>query len=149
MTPEALSALHGKAFAPERGWSPTEFADLLAAHYVTLLAHPHGFALTRTVTGEAELLTLAVDPTHRRQGIATQLVARWLSACDADAAFLEVAADNHAAQALYAAHGFAQAGIRRAYYTRPSGPPVDAVIMRALLTPRHPAETPVPSPKSS
>jgi ribosomal-protein-alanine N-acetyltransferase len=149
MTPETLSALHSRAFAPERGWSAREFADLLALPHVALLSHPNGFALTRSVAGEAELLTLAVDPDHRRKGIATRLMTEWMAACRGDTAFLEVAADNLSAQALYAAHGFLVAGVRRAYYARPSGPPVDAVLMRTSLTPRHPIETARSSTKSS
>jgi ribosomal-protein-alanine N-acetyltransferase len=149
MTPETLSELHSRAFAPERGWSAREFADLIGSPHVALVAHPQGFALTRTVAGEVELLTLAVDPDHRRKGIATHLMTQWMMACQADTAFLEVAANNFAAQALYAAHGFSRAGVRKAYYARPDGPPVDAVLMRALLTPRHLMETPAPETKSS
>jgi ribosomal-protein-alanine N-acetyltransferase len=42
---------------------------------------------------------------------------------------LEVAASNIAAQRLYSKLGFAQSGLRKAYYAKPSGPAEDAVIM--------------------
>jgi ribosomal-protein-alanine N-acetyltransferase len=47
--------------------------------------------------------------------------------------FLEVAADNEAALALYAALGFSPAGRRFRYYERSHGPRVDAIILRSPL----------------
>jgi ribosomal-protein-alanine N-acetyltransferase len=142
MTPQALAALHAVAFAPDRGWSATEFADLCAAPDVRLFTVEHGFALVRVVAEEAELLTLAVDPAHRRRGFADRLMRAWMGGCPALTAFLEVAEDNTAAQALYAKHGFAPVGRRRAYYTRPGARPVDALLMQSALTPRRPDENP-------
>ena len=48
-------------------------------------------------------------------------------------AFLEVAADNAAAQALYARAGFAESGRRRGYYRRPDGSGLDALVMQRAL----------------
>jgi len=49
-------------------------------------------------------------------------------------AFLEVAADNTAARALYACLEYEVSGLRRAYYKRPGGGAADAVIMTRALT---------------
>ncbi|WP_299781289.1 GNAT family N-acetyltransferase [uncultured Roseobacter sp.] len=133
MTPAELANLHRSAFQSERNWSADEFADLLLSPHVTLIAHSQGFALIRIVAGEAELLTLAVHPDHHRQGIATRLMTQWMSDAAAQTAFLEVAADNLAAQNLYRKHGFAEAGRRRGYYKRSDGTTVDAVLMTAAL----------------
>lgn len=141
MTPERMADLHARAFAPERGWTAAEFAALLASPHVRCLAHTHGFALVREIAGEAELLTLAVDPDHRRRGIAAQLMQDWRKSAQAATAFLEVAADNLAAQSLYRQHGFDVSGRRKGYYTRPDGPKVDAVIMKASLTQDHPPQS--------
>lgn len=88
-----------------------------------------GFALTRCVLDEEELLLLAVDPALHRQGIGGRLLRRVI----ADARergisrlFLEMRDGNNAA-GLYAAAGFAQVGRRSAYYRRGSGGPFDAV----------------------
>ncbi|WP_298837573.1 GNAT family N-acetyltransferase [uncultured Roseobacter sp.] len=132
-----MSRIHTLAFPQERGWTEPEIRSLLTSPHVFSACRPHGFALVRDVAGEAELLTLAVDPAHQRQGIASAIMAEWMQSCRATEAFLEVAADNHAALALYARHRFAVTGQRRAYYTRQGQPPVDALLMRAALTPRQ------------
>ena len=91
-----------------------------------------GFALGRVAGGEVELLTLAVAPEARRQGVARDLCRRFdqaAKAAGADAAFLEVAADNGAARALYLGCGWVEAGWRPRYY----GPALDAVVMRLDL----------------
>jgi ribosomal-protein-alanine N-acetyltransferase len=51
----------------------------------------------------------------------------------AETAFLEVAADNAPARALYAATGWEQTGARRGYYTTPEGTKIDALILRRPL----------------
>lgn len=136
MTPQEMSALHGRAFTDARGWSPAEFADLLSSPYVKAHVAPGGFALTRTLAGESELLTLAVDPDHQRRGIARQLLQTWLQGLhgNAQVAFLEVAADNQAACALYAQAGFVQIACRTGYYTHKDRPAVDALILQRRLT---------------
>lgn len=142
MTAEDLAALYRLGFPEGRPWSAKEIASLLADPKVALLSHPQGFALTRSVADESELLTLVVHPDHRRQRIADGLLARWLHTAQATHAFLEVAADNHAAQALYRKHGFAKAGRRKAYYRRATGPAVDAVLMTAALPGHQAPESP-------
>ncbi len=136
MTPSDMSTIHQAAFTHERGWGADEFTALLAQPYTTAFATLGGFALTRTVAGESELLTLAVSPAYQRHGIASRLLLEWTDTArtQADTAFLEVAADNHGALALYTKHGFTQVGLRKAYYTRVDAIAVDAVLMKASLT---------------
>ena len=93
---------------------------------------PDGFVLMRQAGDEAEVLTLAVLPEARRQGRASALMRAALETCRSRGVtqvFLEVAADNPGAQALYATLGMVEGGRRRAYYARPDGPPVDALIL--------------------
>ncbi|HWU80673.1 MAG TPA: GNAT family N-acetyltransferase, partial [Caulobacter sp.] len=49
-----------------------------------------------------------------------------------EAMFLEVAADNQAATALYQSTGFAKVGLRKGYYPHPDGAK-DALVMRRAL----------------
>jgi ribosomal-protein-alanine N-acetyltransferase len=129
--------LHARAFSGQgRGWSAEEFADLIASPLCCLRAGPHGFALARVIADEAELLTLATDPVHRRQGIAVDLLYQIEKAAmkrGAVCQFLEVAADNVAARALYARPGYMQIGHRTGYYARPSCVPVDALVLSKAL----------------
>lgn len=136
MTPAELAALHAVAMRLPRPWSATEFADLLTLPGVFLVTVPHGFALGRAVAGEAELLTLAVDPAHRRKGLGARALAAFEAearARDAVEAHLEVAADNAAARALYARAGWAETGCRPRYYRVTEGGAVDAVLMHRHL----------------
>lgn len=136
MTPERMADLHRAAFQSERPWSATEFHDLLASKFARSFHDANGFALTRTVAGESELLTLAVDPVFQRQGIGRLLTMAWLDsiADNAQSAFLEVAADNVAARALYTSFGFAEVAKRSAYYARKNAAAADAIVMRRDLT---------------
>ncbi len=134
MTPQELADLHASAFVEGRPWTAAEFANLLGSAHVRLLTRPGGFALTRTVAGESELLTIAVDPECQRQGIARALMEQWLGECGPDIAFLEVAADNRAARALYADFRFREVGRRQSYYVRKNAPSVDALVLRRDLT---------------
>jgi ribosomal-protein-alanine N-acetyltransferase len=136
VTPQQLADLHKAAFKTERPWSAAEFESLLSNPHVAVCTKPQGFALARTVAGESELLTLAVDPVHQRQGIGRTLTMEWLAAIApvADTAFLEVAADNNAAHALYLSLGFSEIARRNAYYARKNAAPADAIVLRCDIT---------------
>ncbi|MDO5620452.1 MAG: GNAT family N-acetyltransferase [Paracoccus sp. (in: a-proteobacteria)] len=132
MTPADLAALHGRCFTVPRPWSAEEIAALLDTPGSFLLTRPHAFLIGRVIADEAELLTLATDPATRRQGFASALCRNFTQqAADRGAAtgFLEVAADNTAALALYQGLGWQAAGRRKSYYA----PGVDGVVMRLNL----------------
>ena len=132
MTPDAMAELHAASFTTPRPWSAAEFAQLLADPLCFSLVESQGFLIGRAVAGEAEILTLAVAPTARRQGVAARLVQGFLAAArdrDAASVFLEVAADNAAAISLYLQAGFGQTGRRKAYYAQPGAAPRDALVL--------------------
>ncbi|MGJ8617874.1 MAG: GNAT family N-acetyltransferase [Sulfitobacter sp.] len=131
MTPETMADLHRLAFDDERPWSVEEFRTFIKDPLIQVYHAEQGYALTRTVAGESELLSLAVHPDHRRQGTAHQLMKQWFNTLGttAEVAYLEVAADNLPALTLYTRFGFAIQGTRVAYYTRTSGKSVDAILM--------------------
>lgn len=135
MTPAALASIHAASFITPRPWSAAEFAGFLADPLCFLIPDPGGFALGRAVAGEAELLTIAVTPRKRRRGLGQRLLKAFLQdarARGADAAFLEVAANNPAAIGLYLAAGFARVGRRPGYYPTPDGA-IDALCFRRDL----------------
>lgn len=130
-----LAGLHAAAFpAP---WDAAAFETLLDQDGVFALEATDGFILMRAVADEAEILTLAVRPAARRQGLAARLLTEAAAAAAARSAtrlFLEVAADNAGALALYDGAGFAVAGRRPGYYARPGGGREDALILALNLT---------------
>ncbi|WP_295080774.1 GNAT family N-acetyltransferase [Tabrizicola sp.] len=142
MTPEALAALHARAFRTPAPWSEADFAGLLDDPLVFLLVEGDaGLLLGRAVAGEAELLTIAVAPEARRRGLGRKLVSRFVYEAKlrgAERAFLEVAADNAAAIGLYESAGFSAAGRRRGYYLTPEGHRVDALVLARELAAAHP-----------
>lgn len=134
----ALAGVHAQAF--DAPWSAADIAALLAAPGVTAwLVEADtaiGMSLVRVAAGEGEVLTIGVAPAARRQGVGDALVAAAVVAATAGGAeslFLEVAADNAAAQALYAKAGFVPVGRRPGYYARPTGGAVDARVLRRSL----------------
>lgn len=83
--------------------------------------------------GQGDVLTIAVATARWGKGIGSALLERLLAEADrrgCSEVFLEVRADNARAQRLYRRRGFADIGIRRAYY-QPSG--TDAIVMRLDL----------------
>lgn len=96
---------------------------------------PLGFALGRVVLDEAELLTLVTDPNHQRTGIGAYCLAAFeaeAAAKGAVQAYLEVAAPNQAARALYQKAGWQEDGRRPGYYAASTGRE-DAILMSKAL----------------
>ena len=123
---DLLALLHMEDFV--RPWSAEEFSSLLMEPAVFGFAarevgHPHlgiaGFVLARQAAEEAEILTVAVARSHRREGLGWRLmdaVLRRLHADRAEALFLEVDETNMPAIGLYRRLGFHQVGKRPNYY---------------------------------
>lgn len=130
-----MAALHARGF--EAAWGEAAIRSLLESPgvFAIALADGSGFAMGRAAAEEAELLTIAVDPSRRRVGLGRLLLdAVILRAADAGAGelHLEVAVDNAPAIALYERAGFGHTGRRRGYYQR-SGERVDALVMTLVL----------------
>ena len=78
---------------------------------------------------EADVLTIAVLPDFRRQGIAREFmrqIEEWAKDRGASALMLEVEKSNSAAIGLYKSLGYMQISVRMDYY----GPGQDAIVMR-------------------
>lgn len=140
---DRVAHLHRESFEPmgEPGWTRQDIAGLLASpgvagFLVTETTFDVGMAICRVVADEAELLTLAVDPGHRRRGAARLLldaVVEKARSGGAESLFLEVGADNPGARALYDSLGFAVVGRRAGYYVRQGRPNADAFVLRLNL----------------
>jgi len=85
------------------------------------------------VVDELQIMTVAVDPIHQRQGIGSNLLKALLhrgQTYGAMTATLEVASNNLAAQRLYDRCGFANCGLRKGYYSDGS----DALLQRRPIS---------------
>ena len=132
----ALATLHAQCFETPRPWSAGEFADLLADDKTVFAGDRHGFVLGRVVADEAELLTIAVPPAARRRGLGRQLLSEFEASVAARGAihcYLEVAADNLPAIALYHSQGYVESGRRTGYYTRKNTAATDAILLSRTL----------------
>ena len=93
-----------------------------------------GHAVASIVADIAELQRIAVDPAHRRHGLATALLDAVLVAATsegADRLLLEVRENNAGAIGFYAAHDFAEIDRRPRYYRDGA----TAVVMLRELSP--------------
>jgi [ribosomal protein S18]-alanine N-acetyltransferase len=109
-----------------------ELAQSDVAHVYVLRLPGHAVAAFCTcwiVADELHINTIAVDPAHRRQGIATHLIRRVMREAalkGAVRATLEVRSSNTPARRLYERLGFQVARTRRQYYSHPDE---DALIL--------------------
>jgi ribosomal-protein-alanine N-acetyltransferase len=136
---DAVMRHEHEMFGPEswtRAGYRSELSDTRHRYYLaaedddgTLL----GWAGLMVVAEDAQILTVGVVPAARRRGIGQGLLDAMLDEAKrrgALAVFLEVRADNDAAQALYRRNGFVDLRVRRGYYD--SGR-ADALEMQRVL----------------
>ncbi|MBY0270287.1 MAG: ribosomal protein S18-alanine N-acetyltransferase [Burkholderiales bacterium] len=121
-------------------WTIGNFTDSLEAGYHCWVMEREGgvagYSVMMIAAGEAHLLNLSIALPLQRRGLGGELlrfVVKLARDCGAQTIFLEVRESNAAGRALYARHGFAEIGVRRAYY--PAGAVrEDAVTMEKKLS---------------
>ncbi|HEX6740433.1 MAG TPA: GNAT family N-acetyltransferase [Sphingomicrobium sp.] len=133
---EAVMDVMEAAFGTQFGeaWTRSQCAGILPMAGVSLMLARDGngaagFSLFRSVAGEAELLLLAVAPSHRRRGIGRGLLSNFLErarALGVSRVHLEVRDGNPAIE-MYRAAGFSPIGRRRNYYHAQDGHQFDAL----------------------
>jgi len=134
-----LATLHALAVASfSDPWSEGAFAEELRSPEATVLVARDGagavigYLAARRAADELHVLSLGVDPAHRRAGAASALLEEALAeaaAGGARLAHLEVREGNAEAFAFYERFGFRAVGRRRRYY--PDGE--DAVLLCARI----------------
>lgn len=122
-------------------WSRGNFSDSVAAGYLAqcLLVGDAlaGYFVAMAGYREVHLLNITVAPAYQHQGWARAMLdalALWSRWHQAEWLWLEVRASNRRAQHVYRQHGFAQVGLRKAYYPAGRGQREDAVVMNLRLT---------------
>jgi tRNA threonylcarbamoyladenosine biosynthesis protein TsaB len=124
------------ASSPEAAhWPESSYAEMLGRGYAGWVAVARGaggiigFAITRSVSPDAELLNLAVLPAERRRGVAAALLRAATEALRRQGIqrlWLEVRSSNAAAISFYKKHLFRVTGSRPRYYRNPED---DALLM--------------------
>jgi [ribosomal protein S18]-alanine N-acetyltransferase len=136
-----LARLHATAF--HRGWGEDEFEQLVTSSSsigegaaFSERGKLQGFILSRIAAEEAEILSIVVDSSSRRKGVARALLSHHLERLRERSVrelFLEVDEGNSAALAFYENFGLNPVGRRAAYYPRASGERGAALILRRAL----------------
>ena len=129
---EQIAALERECFSTP--WSEAMLTEVLFDSQASFIVAESedggvlGYAGLQVVLDEGYIDNIAVEPNARRHGVADELLDVFCRFGEANLAFLtlEVRASNAPAIALYAKHGFQQAGRRKHYYDDPRE---DAIIM--------------------
>lgn len=130
----AFSSIYGES------WNEHQCRSMLSLPGTHLMiancdTRPCGFAISREVAGEEELLMIAVDPKYQKRGVGLAILNKLISNARNNgivAVFLEVRANNPA-QSLYKRLGFEEVGLRPAYYTGENKEKYDALTYKKSL----------------
>lgn len=135
-----MEAAFGTAYG--EAWTRSQCAGILPMSGVSLCVAREpdsgavvGFSLFRSVSDEAELLLLAVLPSHHRQGIGSRLLEHFMDRArtgGASRVHLEVRDGNPAVE-MYQGAGFSPVGRRRNYYHALDGRRFDALTLARAL----------------
>jgi ribosomal-protein-alanine N-acetyltransferase len=116
-------------------WTPGNFSDALRSKYQCKVFEADGvmlgYAVLMLAVDESELLDIAIDAGHQRQGWGRKLLDEIMVLArhfGMHCMVLEVRASNKAAIALYRKAGFGDIGLRRDYYQAQNGRE-DAILM--------------------
>lgn len=136
-----IARLHAELF-PE-GWNDASVLATLSHPGSVALVAAAGtprqigaFALAQVAADEAEILSIGVLPGWQRQGVGLKLIQGVQRAAVRSGAlrmFLDVAASNKAALALYAKAGFKETGRRKGYYAKSGAAAEDAIQLTCVM----------------
>lgn len=124
-----IAKIENKCFS--RPWNETaisaELENEFSRFYIAVCGGSAvGYVGIYVLTGEAEIVRVAVLPEFRENGIARAVLKKALDEADCDV-FLDVRESNAPAIALYKSLGFYDTGVRKNYYSMPTE---NAVLMK-------------------
>ncbi|MET3131287.1 ribosomal-protein-alanine N-acetyltransferase [Oxalobacteraceae bacterium GrIS 1.11] len=122
-------------------WSRGNFVDSLASGYHAWVVRDQdgyllGYFLVMEIVDEAHLLNVAVSAEIQGQGLGRFLLNQavaYARGLGMESVLLEVRPSNTRALDIYRRYGFAQIGLRKAYYPAAGQQREDAIVMRIAL----------------
>jgi [ribosomal protein S18]-alanine N-acetyltransferase len=131
---ERMAVLHEQCFP--NYWQHETFTDFFSVRgtfgLIAEAPQPVAMMVFRVLYEQADIITLAVEPAFRRQGIGRELLARAMAesaALGASKMFLDVEDGNVTAVQLYEKYGFSVIHRRKHYYRQKDGSFTDALVM--------------------
>ena len=123
---DAAVSIHAKSFSGGEVWGKETFQNYLRKPVVYGFcafdqSQMAGFAVFQKIEDVVELLTIAVNPAHRKKGVGRHVLEKGLESLisqESSDVFLDVAVDNQAAMKLYQSLGFQRIAVREKYYKR-------------------------------
>jgi ribosomal-protein-alanine acetyltransferase len=113
---DRILEIEAQAF-PKSPYSSGIFMSLYRSNPTTFLVYEEEEILGYLIhTPEGHIISIAVDPRHRRKGIGTQLVEEVLRNSTGEFIWVEVRETNAGAQVFYEKLGFRKKGIVPKYY---------------------------------
>jgi ribosomal-protein-alanine N-acetyltransferase len=118
-----MSTIHRKSFSA--GWPLAEMRLHIDKDLCLGLGDPlSAFILVQIGGDQADILTIATHPDHRRKGLARQLLTEAEKILHGEGVvtlFLDVSELNDSAKSLYKSCGYQAVGRRPRYYRTPNG----------------------------
>ena len=135
---QKMTDLHSSCFNHfNRGFQKKNMLSFLKDSKDHIFFNEISLAIVKISGLEADLITLMVDPTKRRTGVASnllQLIILYLKDLKVEELFLEVATCNKAALRLYNKLEFKPCGVRKNYYLESGISQRDASVMVCNLS---------------
>lgn len=135
---QLLSDLHRECFP--NYWNIDAFNDFFSISgtqaVLACVPDPAGMAVWRVQGEQADIITIAVRPAFRRQGLGAAMLEYMMGEIQGKGAnnlFLDVEEGNTAAIGLYERYGFVQLNRRKLYYRQKDGSYTDALVMARKL----------------
>jgi ribosomal-protein-alanine N-acetyltransferase len=113
---DRILEIEAQAF-PKSPYSRSMFTSLYQSNPATFLVYGEEEILGYLVyTPDGHIVSIAVDPCHRRKGIGTQLVREVVRNSTGEFIWVEVRETNTGARAFYETLGFRKKGVVPRYY---------------------------------
>lgn len=129
-----MSTIHRKSFSAS--WPPDEMRLHIEHDLCLGMGEPlSAFILVQTAGDQADILTIATHPDHRRKGLARALLLETESVLreqDVYTLYLDVSELNDDAKSLYKSCGYQAVGRRPRYYRTPAGRVASITFSKAL-----------------